>query len=220
MRSNEYDDEKPIHRVFVPEFQIARVPITNAQYALFVADAKAEPPKDWRGGKPPQGKENHPVVYVSWHDAQAYCQWLSGKIERTVRLPTEAEWEKTARGDKDKRAYPWGDEWQELRCNSSELGLGETSPVGLFLNGASPYGVLDMAGNVWEWCQSKYAAYPYRADDGREGEELPRGEGRVVRGGSWDSVRWNCRAATRNGNVPADFGSSLGFRVARSPVRF
>jgi formylglycine-generating enzyme required for sulfatase activity len=211
---------KELHRVFVPEFQIARVPITNAQYALFVADAKVEPPGDWRGGRPPQGKENHPVVNVSWRDAQAYCRWLSGKIERTVRLPTEAEWEKTARGDKDKRAYPWGDEWLELRCNSDELGLGETSPVGLFLNGASPYGVLDMAGNVWEWCQSKYAPYPYRADDGREGEELTRGEGRVVRGGSWYLYRWVCRAAARFRRVPAYFINSFGFRVARSPVRF
>ena len=210
----EYDG-KPVHRAFVSEFQIARVPITNAQYALFVADAKVEPPEDWRGGKPPQGKENHPVVNVSWHDARAYCKWLSEKIGRAVRPPTEAEWEKAARGSQDGRVYPWGDEWLELRCNSDELGLGDTSPVGLFLNGASPYGVLDMVGNVWEWCQSKYKPYPYRAEDGRE--ELTGGGTRVLRGASFYYNRGFARCACRNNDHPDFRYYFIGFRVVVFP---
>ena len=187
------DNEKPVHKVRLKTFQIARVPVTNAQYALFVADQKIEPPKHWRSGQPPKGEENHPVVYVRWHDAQGYCRWLSGKLGKHVRLPTEAEWEKAAGGgippvnggreQGGAREFPWGDEWSELKCNSYELGLQGTSPVGFFTSGASPYGCLDMVGNVWEWCQSEYAGYPYREDDGRE--NLEGGDPRVLRGGSW-----------------------------------
>ncbi len=213
--SRYYDSEKPNHRVFVPEFQIARVPITNAQYELFVADTKAEPPGHWRGGKNPQGKDNHPVVNVNWRDAQVYCRWLSEKIGRMVQLPTEAEWEKAARGDKDRREYPWGDEWLELRCNSNELGLEATSPVGLFINGASPYNVLEMIGNVWEWCQSLYAPYPYRTDDERE--ELMGSGNRAVRGGSFATSRSRARCACRLNNHPDDRDYVIGFRVVVSP---
>ncbi len=214
---SEYDG-KPAHRVHVAEFQIARAPATNVQYALYVTDAKVTPPEHWPGGQPPSGKENHPVVKVSWHDAQAYCQWLGAKIGKAVRLPTEAEWEKAARGDKDKRAYPWGDDWEELHCNSEELGLGDTSPVGLFLNGASPYGVLDMAGNVWEWCQSEHTGYPYKADDGREvidHSNVPR----VLRGGSIFNYREYARCAYRGGLVPYHRLHDYGFRVVVSPLR-
>src|SRR5207249_3699107 len=101
-------------------------------------------------GQPPKGKASHPVVHVSWHDVRAYCEWLSKVTGKAIRLPTEAEWEKAARGDKDKRTYPWGDVFDSAKCNSRELGLGDTSPVGVFPAGASPYGVLDVAGNVWE----------------------------------------------------------------------
>ncbi len=211
----EYKNERPLHRVDVAEFQIARVPTTNAQYALFVADAKVEPPEHWRGGGPPKGKENHPVVYVSWRDAQAYCRWLSEKIGKAVRLPTEAEWEKTARGDTDQREHPWGDGWEELRCNSNELGLGDTSPVGLFLSGASPYGCLDMVGNVWEWCQSKYQAYPYEAEDGREVIDSSD-DIRVLRGGAFSYFRGGARCAFRYDGHPNLRVGYFGFRVAVS----
>jgi formylglycine-generating enzyme required for sulfatase activity len=140
--------DAPMHHVFVAEFKIARVPVTNAQYALFVRDNQAEGPRHWSGGRPPKEKENHPVVDISWRDAQAYCCWLSSKLGYNVQLPTEAECEKAARGDHDRREFPWGDTWEELRCNSDKLGLEDTSPVGLFLSGASPSGVLDMVGNV------------------------------------------------------------------------
>ena len=147
-------DEKPIHRIHLPEYQIGRVPVTNVQYALYVADANVKPPSNWNNNQPPKGKENHPVVNVTWREAISYCNWLSQKINREVRLPSEAQWEKAARGDKDQREYPWGDKWEDFKCNTEELGLGDTSPVGLFRSGASPYGVLEMSGNVWEWTRS------------------------------------------------------------------
>ncbi len=198
-------------RVFVDEFHIAITPVTNAQYALYVADAGAQPPQHWPGGQAPRGLENHPVVYVSWLDAMAYCQWLTEKIGKAVRLPTEAEWEKAARGSQDGRAYPWRDAWAELHCNSDELGLGDTSPVGLFLNGASPYGCLDMSGNVWEWCNTKFAGYPYQPDDGRE---EPQGdEGRVLRGGSFYDLARYARCVCRYFNHPDSRLSYIGFRV-------
>ena len=208
------DDERPVHQVWVDAFQIARVPVTNAQYALYMADTSVEPPSHWRGSQPPRGLENHPVVNVSWDAAQTYCRWLGIKIERLVRLPTEAEWEKAARGALDKREYPWG-EWQEMRCNSVELGLSETTPVGLFLSGASPYGVLDMVGNVWEWCQSAYQPYPYKPDDGRE--NVSKNSGRVVRGGAFLSYRGSGRCACRVRHFPYDRFNYIGFRVLVSP---
>ncbi len=215
MGGEEEFDGKPIQRVFVPEFQIARALVTNAQYALFMKDVRMKAPEHWRGGTPPAGKDDHPVVNVNWHDAQAYCKWLSAKIGREVRLPTEAEWEKAARGDRDRRAYPWGDDWRELHCNSQELGLGETSPVGLFLNGAGPSGCLDMIGNVWEWCQSKHKSYPYKSDDGRE--ELSGNDTRVLRGGAFDYGRRDVRCAYRYGDLPDNRYGDLGCRVCVVP---
>jgi formylglycine-generating enzyme required for sulfatase activity/energy-coupling factor transporter ATP-binding protein EcfA2 len=144
---------KPIQKVYLPEFKISRAPVTNAQYALYTRHTGAKSPEGWTGGHIPAGKENHPVVGVSWHEASEYCEWMRDKIDQRVALPSAVEWEKAARGDIDQREYPWG-EWAELHCNSSELGLNETTPVGIFLNGASPYGVLDVSGNVAEWTRS------------------------------------------------------------------
>ena len=171
-----YDDELPQHQVNLPVFRIARVPVTNAQYEKFVDATGYATPDHWQHGRIPPGKENHPVVYVSWHDARAFCQWAG------VRLPTEAEWEKAARGT-DGRIYPWGNEPpDENRCNFNK-NVGDTTPVGKYPKGASPYGVLDMAGNVWEWTSSKYQSYPYKADDGRESPE--GSDLRTLRGGSF-----------------------------------
>jgi len=166
-------------QVKLPDYAIARVPITNAQYQLFVAATKQSTPKHWADGRIPKGLESHPVVNVSWHDAIAFCQWLSQVTGKVITLPSEAEWEKAARGDKDTRAYPWGDTFDRLRRNTRELGIGSTTPVGIFPDGASPYGVLEMSGNVWEWCRNKY--------DDPDDEEIDQSNaGRVVRGGAWD----------------------------------
>jgi len=140
-------------RVQVDTFWIAKTPIANTQYQLFVKATGHEKPENWEDGRPPKGEESHPVVYVHQKDAEAYCQWLSSVTGKAIRLPSMAEWEKAARGDKDKRKYPWGDRFEATRCNCYKLGLRNTTPVGIFANGASPYGVLDLSGNVCEWTE-------------------------------------------------------------------
>jgi formylglycine-generating enzyme required for sulfatase activity len=214
----EYDG-KPVHRVHLDTFHISRVPITNAQYRLFVEATDQEPPEHWEEGRPPKGKASHPVVYVSWHDTLAYCEWLSEVTGKAITLPSEAEWEKAARGSKDKRAYPWGDTFDATLCNSDELGLGDTTPVGIFLDGASPYGVLDLAGNVWEWTRSLYEGYPYDPDDGRENLEAGDEPRRVVRGGAFVLTVDGVRCASRDGYDPGYRSRGYGFRVVVSPFR-
>ncbi len=204
-----------LHRVSVPEFQMALTPVTNEQYRIYTVATGVASPRHWNGDLPPKGKENHPVVYVSWRDAQNYCAWLSQVTGKQVRLPTEAEWEKAARGDQDKREYPWGDKFDPMRCNTYEGGVEHTTPVGVYLLGASPYGCLDMAGNVWEWCQSGYADYPYKRDDGRE--ELSGDAPRVVRGGAWGGDQYYARCAFRDGGAPVNRFVDIGFRVVVSP---
>ena len=208
-------EPKEAHRVALAEFYISRVPITNAQYELFVKATGHEPPKHWNGKRVPRGKEIHPVVYVSWHDALKYCQWLTEATGKNITLPSEAEWEKAARGANDALIFPWGNEFDAKRCNVNESGFGGTTPVGIFPNGASPYGCLDMAGNVWEWTRSLYDfGYPYlpndpKREDLRAGDEIRR----VVRGGSWFSNRDYARCAVRVRNRPDYRDFDLGFRV-------
>ncbi|HEY0735762.1 MAG TPA: formylglycine-generating enzyme family protein [Herpetosiphonaceae bacterium] len=173
-----YAEESPQHEVWVETFAIAQVPVTSALYAVFQAATDAHRPIVW-GGALPDELRDHPVVDVSWHEAQAFCVWLGEQTGRRYRLPTEAEWEKAARGV-DGRVFPWGDELDLQRCNVRESGLGITTPVGQYPAGASPYGVLEMAGSVWEWTQSLQASYPYHADDGRNGSK-PRSERRTPR---------------------------------------
>jgi formylglycine-generating enzyme required for sulfatase activity len=188
------------HQVEVAAYAIARVPVTNAQYQLFVQATSYGTPRHWEEGRPPKGEESHPVVAVSWNDALAYCEWLSRMTGKKITLPSEAEWEKAARGDKDRRVYPWGGTFDPTRCNSYELGLNDTTPAGIFPNGASPYGCLDMAGNVWEWTRSLYQNYPYDPRDGRE--DLEAGGGRVLRGGSFYNSQNDVRCAFRYGSSP------------------
>jgi len=184
-------------RVHVETFLIAKTPVTNAQYELFVKATNYSEPGYWENGHPPRDKMSHPVVEVGWGNAEAYCKWLSEVTSKVVRLPTEAEWEKAARGDRDKREYPWGDKFEITRCNSRELGLGDTTPVGIFPEGASPYGALDMAGNVWELVENNAA----------------------LRGGSFSGSEGGVRCVSRLNFVPYDRYASVGFRVVVGVLR-
>ena len=150
-----------------------------------------------------------------------YAKWLNQKLraeigDLEIRLPTEAEWEKAARGEYGNE-WPWGNEFDPARCNSSEGGKGTTTPVGAYSpQGDSPYGATDMVGNVWEWCHSLFKPYPYKADDGREKES--GSDARVVRGGTWYYLRYRARAAFRYRSTPACRDDHLGFRVVVAPT--
>jgi len=206
-----YDAEKPQHTVEIPyDYWIARYEVTNDQFAKFVEAAKYK----FDQGKW-QDKSDHPVVNVTWHDAMAYSKWLNETLraelgDQVVRLPTEAEWEKAARGEYGNE-WPWGNEFDPKKCNSSEGGKQGTTPVNAYSpQGDSPYGVSDMVGNVWEWTYSLRKSYPYKVDDGRE-SETDSGV-RVVRGGSWFNGASVARCTCRNRDTPVLRNFGLGFR--------
>lgn len=202
-------DEIPRHTVELAEFALAATPVTNAQYAAFTASTGRRRPPHWPGGTPPHDAAGDPVTWVDWDDAAAFCAWAGG------RLPSEAEWEKAARGG-DHRIYPWGDApaTPELASFAAGAKDGRTTCVHARPAGASPYGVLDMAGNVWEWVSSAYAPYPYRADDGRE-DPSARVE-RALRGGSYASAGpGHLRCAARSRSFPGRRAAHVGFRIAR-----
>ena len=157
-----------------------------------------------------------PVVGVCWYEARAYCVWLSAQTGQAFRLPTEAEWEAAARGRTGRR-YAYGDEFDARLCNAFETHVRRTTPVGVFPGGETPDGLVDMAGNTWDWTGSLDQPYPYVADDGRE--DLAGDARRVVRGGAWDFDQSNARAACRDFLAPGGRDNSVGFRLARaSPI--
>jgi formylglycine-generating enzyme required for sulfatase activity len=177
-------------------FLTARMPVTNAEYARFVAATGHKLPDHWKGEAPPDELRDHPVVQVSWHDAVAYAEWAG------ARLLTEEEWEKVARGI-DGRIYPWGDEFDLARCNTYESGIGTTTPVGRYSpDGDSPCGCADMAGNVWEWTASE--------------PELGSAD-RVLRGGAFLDYAGVVRCAFRPWLYPNFFDGYYGFRVVVAP---
>jgi formylglycine-generating enzyme required for sulfatase activity len=206
-------DERSQHTVHLPAYALARTPVTNEQYAAFVRASGHDPPSHWPGGRPPARRLKHPVVRVSWYDARAYCDWLAAVTGKPYRLPSEAEWEKGARGT-DGRIYPWGNRWDATRCNTKESGREDASPVALYPQGASPYGLLDMAGNVWEWTSSLDAGYPFQAGDGRQDPDPV--DPRVLRGGSWLDFFDSARAACRRSYIPAYHSRLHGFRCCLS----
>ena len=210
------EDEQPVHQVFVKSFYMDLYETTTAQYKRYIDATHADPPVHWKKGNIPPGLENHPVVYVSWNDADAYCQW-AGK-----RLPTEEEWEKAARGT-DQRHFPWGVQFDVKKANTPQHWLskgidvrkGSTMPVGSFEEGKSPYGLYDMAGNVYEWTSSWYLPYP--------GNEIPNihygKKNKVLRGGSWyDCLSYGCGLSSpvynRSRFTPEIKNKGFGFRCA------
>lgn len=204
------DNEKPLHRVGLASFLIAPVPITNAQYYLFTQAIGHRTPDHWSRDEIPEGLELHPVVYVNIRDAEAYCRWLSQVTNKQVALPDEAQWEKAARGPDDRRNYPWGDSFDPARCNTRESGIGTTTAVGQFADGASPYQLLDMCGNVWEWTRLPLISYPYRPDSkDEEGDDSFR----VKRGGSYASVSDTARCSHRTWDYLDTRSENDGFRV-------
>jgi len=221
MGSNDVrDNEKPQHTVELSEYLIGKYPVTNLEYQAFVRDAKYKAPEDWKNDPFPAYKGNHPVVYVSWNDASAFCKWLSEKTGEQYRLPTEAEWEKAARGT-DGRVYPWGDDFDPKKANTkntnaSEINDGTTS-VGKFSpQGDSPYGCADMAGNVFEWCNDWFSDTYYQSTSSSNPLGPNSGAYRVLRGGSCGSSVLNVRSAYRVWVVPSYSGYFIGFRCARS----
>lgn len=209
-------NERPLTRVSVTRFYLGRHLITNAQYEQFDPSHKSK--------RAPGVGDRHPVIYVSSQDAMKFCQWLSARERRKYRLPTEAEWEYAAKGS-DTRKYPWGN--YEGRGNLAnfadkntvfawsdreiDCGYAETSPVGAFPLGASPFGIEDMAGNVWEWCVDYYE--PYRGGEKLNPRGPTAGTKRVYRGGSWKSRFSSLRTTTRGSNIPNFSCNDLGFRV-------
>jgi len=208
------DDERPVHTVAVKGFWIDPYEVTNAQYKVFVDATNHRIPHNvwdgrevWEDKGFPEEAANQPVINVSWDDAMAYCRWL-GK-----RLPTEAEWERAARGGREGKRYPWGDDPPDGRAwFGSRWARAKTlKPVGSYP--ANGYGLYDMAGNASEWVSSALLPYPYAADDGRE---EPEGyEKRVLRGGAWRDAPFFLRCANRAAYIATARMNLMGFRCAK-----
>ncbi len=206
-----FEDEQPQHTVTLPGYWIGRYPVTVARYKEFVHETGYRP----AGQTPLTGLDDRPVADVTWHDALAYCRWLSENTGLAAALPSEAEWEKAARGT-DGGLYPWGSELPDPdRCNYGN-NVRSTTPVGGYSPRAdSPYGCADMAGNVWEWTRSVYAGYPYNPADGRE--DLDSEGSRVLRGGAFYSSEWLVRCASRYRGDPGPRYGDVGFRCVVAP---
>ena len=202
------EDEQPTHEVYLDGFWIDKYEVTNALYAICVAAGVCHPPKQRKYYNDSQ-YTSHPVVYVNWNYAKVYCEWVGR------RLPSEAEWEKAARGV-DGRTYPWG---ESINCNYAQYSEcdDDTIEVGGLPKGSSPYGAMDMAGNVREWTADWYDAEYYDVSPKANPTGSSSGELHVMRGGSWDSIPGLVRSADRDVGFPEDWYEDLGFRCAISP---
>ncbi len=217
-------NEQPQHQVHLSEYYVSTYPITNGQYAAFLKATNHQGHPKWEVKESwfrssvqyPVGERNHPAIYVSWDDATAFCEWLTTETEYTFSLPTEAEWEKAARGTQG-FIYPWGNDWDYTRLNTLYHGPNSPTPVGNYSpQGDSPYGLADMAGNVWEWCADWYDPdfYAARADEDvvdpiGPDEQLKR----VLRGGAWSGDQYIVRCAYRRSHDPGARTNMYGFRV-------
>lgn len=182
--------------VWLPTYYIDVYPVSNAEYARFLAATGHDAPRHWKDGQPPPGKDDHPVVFVTWKDANAYAQ-RAGK-----KLPTSQQWEKAARGTRG-NVYPWGDQPTPAKCNVRENGVGDTTSVSCYQSGISPYGVYDMCGNVWEWCET----------ESRPGR-------RELKGGAWTSPFDRATPSSFNDAAESMCDDDTGFRCVATPESF
>ena len=214
-----YGEKEEQQEIHLERFHISRYPITNAQYQTFTNDVGYHEERWWQDLNKPELKKsrwdqpNRPRTDVDWYEAVAFSRWLSGQLNQPIRLPTEQEWEKAARGT-DGRQYTWGDDYSNGYANVDESRqkgeyLQQTTAVGLYPHDKSPYGVRDMAGNIWEWCLNK-GEHPEQI------EPDASGDWRVLRGGSWVDDPEVARAAYRSRGLPVNRDGSRGFRVVLS----
>jgi serine/threonine protein kinase len=222
MGSERFDREKPIHDVYLDTYYMDTYEVTNKLYKACVDAGICVPPQNTNHYNNSE-YENHPVVYVNWNMSKTYCEW------RGAQLPTEAQWEKAARGT-DERTFPWGEEASCSKANISSVNLvnetfyrtycvGDTTVVGSYESGKSPYGLYDMIGNVWEWVSDWYSATYYQTSPSENPLGPTSGQSRVLRGGSWNSLTtWNeVRSFSRQYNTPTSANDLIGFRCARLP---
>jgi formylglycine-generating enzyme required for sulfatase activity/calcineurin-like phosphoesterase family protein len=224
--------ESVVRKIHLDSFVIGMYPVTNEEFKRFVEADGYRQKEYWNreGWKWRQAENiltpgywydskwngpNFPVVGVSWYEVDAYARWLSQKTGKPYRLPTEAEWEKAARGI-DGRRYPWGSQFDRNLCNTDESAIGRTSPVGIFPAGKSPYGCFDMAGNVWEWCSDLQDVQNSKIHVGSQADEHSNGNKRVIRGGSWINNEESCCCACRDYSSPSSRVPFIGFRLAIS----
>lgn len=206
------DDEKPTHRVWVDAFEIAAFQTTNAEYARFLENTRHPPPSLW--DDPNFKNPEQPVVAVSWLDAVAYCDWLSGTLGKKYRLPTEAEWERAARGGVEGEMFPWGNCAPEELPDYASRWKSGPEPVGLYA--PNPYGLYNLGDNVHEWCADWYDAGYYAASPERNPQGPLSSSRRASRGGSWRHHIKVTRTAARS-SIPPEFKyADYGFRVAAS----
>jgi formylglycine-generating enzyme required for sulfatase activity len=210
------EKEVPRHRLRLAPYRLARYPVTNADYRQFLLESGDEEiPTSWAFRRYPAEKANHPVHTVTARAAQAYCDWLGARTGRAMRLPTEAEWEYAAAGPQG-REFPWGEHFDPALANTAECGLLDTSPVGVFVGGASPFGLCDMGGNVEEYVADAYAAYPGGAPVRDDLVEL-HGTYRVARGGAFSRFADLARTRRRHGHNPRSATYAMGLRLAETP---
>ena len=222
-------DEFPIHGVWVDEFLIGKHLVTAAEWARFLNESAGQAAEFFESSRettvafvdggyyPRRGCAHYPANGVTWLGATAFCRWLSGRTGHEYRLPTEAEWEAAARGGYESKRYPWGNDRADGKAQFQQVWADPRhtlSPVGAYP--PNPYGLYDMAGNVWEWCADWYDAHYYHASPYDNPQGPATGSLKVLRGGSWGCIDLQIRCGIRVGENPEVSDSRVGFRVARS----